>query len=171
MSAVARIPADADRLFSRASVEDFLFEEAACLDEWRLNDWIALFTNDCVYEIPAPDLPDGDPALTFSLVHDSRAVLEQRVIRMLKPTAHAESPRSRTRRIVGNVRVLEETADSAHATANFLCHRSRGTSEATYAGRIDYRLARIDGAIKIRHRKVVLDHETLHSQGKISILL
>jgi len=67
--------------FSRIVLEDFLFHEAALLDEWRLEEWLDLFTDDCVYEIPAPDLPDSDASRTFSLVHDRRTLLEQRVIR------------------------------------------------------------------------------------------
>ena len=37
---------------SRAEVEDFLYHEAALLDEWRLDEWLALLTDDA-----------GDPAV------------------------------------------------------------------------------------------------------------
>ncbi|WP_428339886.1 aromatic-ring-hydroxylating dioxygenase subunit beta [Mycobacterium sp.] len=80
---------------TRADVEDFLYHEAALLDEWRLEEWLDLFTIDCVYEVPAPDRPDDDPAETFALIHDRRPMLEQRVIRLTKPTAHAEFPHRR----------------------------------------------------------------------------
>ena len=45
----------------REQVEDFLFREAALLDDWRLDDWVALFTEDARYVVPTTDLPDGDP--------------------------------------------------------------------------------------------------------------
>ena len=31
---------------SRAEIEDFLFAEADLLDEWRLPEWLELFTED-----------------------------------------------------------------------------------------------------------------------------
>ena len=31
---------------SRSEAEDFLYREARLLDEWRLDDWLALFTRD-----------------------------------------------------------------------------------------------------------------------------
>ena len=31
---------------SRADYEDFLYREAALLDEWRLEEWLSLFTPD-----------------------------------------------------------------------------------------------------------------------------
>ena len=45
----------------RELVEDFLFKEAALLDEWRLDDWVNLFTEDARYVVPTTDLPEGDP--------------------------------------------------------------------------------------------------------------
>ena len=34
---------------SRAEIEDFLFTEADLLDEWRLPEWLELFTDDVRY--------------------------------------------------------------------------------------------------------------------------
>ena len=45
----------------REEVEDFLYQEAELLDEWRLDEWAALFTEDARYIVPTTDLPDGDP--------------------------------------------------------------------------------------------------------------
>ena len=52
----------------REEVEDFLYQEAELLDEWRLDEWAALFTEDARYVVPTTDLPDGDPQwLRFEL--------------------------------------------------------------------------------------------------------
>ena len=45
----------------REAVEDFLYQEAALLDEWRLDEWLGLFTVDARYVVPTTDLPEGDP--------------------------------------------------------------------------------------------------------------
>jgi p-cumate 2,3-dioxygenase beta subunit len=156
---------------SRADVEDFLYAEAALLDEWRLEEWLDLFTIDCVYEIPAPDRADEDPADTFSLIHDLRPMLEQRVIRLKKPTAHAEFPHSRTRRLITNTRILSRSSGAVHVGANFAVFRSRGGNEVTYVGRYEYELVFLHDSWKIRHRKAILDQEVLDPHGKISIIL
>jgi p-cumate 2,3-dioxygenase beta subunit len=158
-------------LLLRLEVEDFLYREAALLDEWRLEEWLDLFTLDCVYEVPATDLPDGDPARTFALIHDGRPMLEQRVIRLKKPTAHAEFPHSRTRRLVTNVRVLGVGEGEVLVGANFQVVRVRRGIEVSYVGRYEYVLARTAAGFRIRHRKAILDQDRLDPHGKISIIL
>ena len=38
-------------MLTRTQAEDFLFAEAELLDDWQLQPWAALFTEDAVYEI------------------------------------------------------------------------------------------------------------------------
>ena len=57
---------------SRAEFEDFLYWEAALLDQWRLDEWFELFTTDAVYEVPTmgqgleiqPDSSSMSPTIT-----------------------------------------------------------------------------------------------------------
>ena len=159
------------RTVTRADVEEFLYTEAALLDEWRLEEWLDLFTVDCLYEIPAPDRPDENPADTFALIHDQRSMLEQRVMRLKKPTAHAEFPHSQTRRLITNIRVLGSKGDEVRVGANFAVHRYRNGIAVTYVGRYEYRLIVTEEGLKIRHRKAILDIDVLDPHGKISIIL
>ena len=92
---------------ARSEAEDFLFKEAALLDAWRLEEWANLFTEDGEYLIPATDAPDGAPGTSLYLVYDDRHRLGERAKRLLKKTAHAEQPRSRTRHMSSNVMVAE----------------------------------------------------------------
>src|SRR5262249_33596291 len=86
-----------------AAVAQFLYDEAALLDEWRLDEWLALFHPEAgEYVIPSPEDLSDDPATTLHLVHDPMAVLRGRVTRLKSKHAHAESPRSRTRRHITN---------------------------------------------------------------------
>jgi p-cumate 2,3-dioxygenase beta subunit len=57
-------PSAAD--LTRAEVEDFLYEEAALLDEWKLAEWHALFTEDATYRVPSTDVPEAEPATRCS---------------------------------------------------------------------------------------------------------
>jgi p-cumate 2,3-dioxygenase subunit beta len=162
---------DLDALLAHHEVEAFLFHEAALLDNWRLEEWLDLFTEDCRYEVPALDLPDSDAGATFSLIHDSRALLEQRVIRLKKPTAHAEFPHSRTRRLLTNVRVAADEDDALTVLANFAIYRYRRQSEAVYVGQYRYLLRRESEGLRIAYRRATLDMERLNPHGKVSIIL
>jgi p-cumate 2,3-dioxygenase beta subunit len=156
---------------TRAEVEDFLFHEAALLDDWRLEEWIELFTLDCTYEVPATDSPDSDPGLTWSLIHDRRTMLEQRVIRLKKPEAHAEFPHSQTSRIIGNVRITDRPAQSLLVQANFIVSRMKAGKFDQYVGRHYYELVPAAECFLIRRKKSVLAHDRLDPQGKISFVL
>ena len=37
---------------SRIDIEEFLYREAALLDAWKLEEWLALFTEDAHYFVP-----------------------------------------------------------------------------------------------------------------------
>lgn len=156
---------------TRSEVEDFLFLESSLLDEWRLEEWVELFTLDCTYEAPATDAPASDPGRTWSLIHDRRTMLEQRVIRLKKPEAHAEFPHSQTSRIVGNVRILDRGSDAVSVSASFLISRMKAGKFDQYAGHYYYDLVPGADGFKIRRKKAVLAHDRLAPQGKISFVL
>jgi p-cumate 2,3-dioxygenase subunit beta len=153
----------------RILVEDFLYAEAALLDEWRLDEWLTLFTEQCRYVVPSTDLPDGDPNRDVVLIDDDRELLEARVARLRSRFAYREYPWSRTRRLITNVRVTQNGADLL-VSANFAVHRFRQGS-ATYVGRYEYVLARSGDGFRIRSRLAVLDNESLDEHGAVSIIL
>ena len=156
---------------TRALIEDFLFAEAALLDEWRLREWLELLTEDAIYEVPATDTPDGDPRTTLMLIADDMARLRSRVDQLLGKSAWAENPRSRTRRLISNVRIREVEGDCMRVTANFAVYRIRFEQMDTYVGRYEYTLVQRDGALKIRERRAILDLDALRPHGKVSIIL
>src|SRR5262249_42863699 len=45
----------APKVVTRAEVEDFLYHEAALLDEWKLKEWEALLADDAAYYVPPND--------------------------------------------------------------------------------------------------------------------
>lgn len=161
----------------RAEVEDFLYYEADLLDEWRLEEWRDLFTEDGRYYVPATDNPFGDPDLDLALISDTKEGVRGRVQRLLSTWAHIENPRSLTRRVIGNVRVhTEPGADGAAevvARCNAIVYRSRVAGTSTYAARLTYRLRRDgDGRFRIALKQTVLDHQTLRdSGGVLSIII
>ena len=156
---------------SRAEVEDFLYHEAALLDEWRLDEWLALLTDDAKYRVPSNDAPTGDPANTLFLIADDIDRIRGRVARLKDPHAHAEFPHSRTRRLVTNVRVVENPGD-LEVFANFAVYRMRrGGQESVFVGRYRYILRRVGGALRIALREAILDPEELGRLGAVSFIL
>jgi p-cumate 2,3-dioxygenase beta subunit len=158
-------------VITRAQIEDFLYAEAALLDEWRLREWLELLTDDVVYEVPSTDVPDGDSRNSLFLVADSAERLHQRVEQLLGKSAWAENPKSRTRRLISNVRIREATGDTLKITANFVVYRMRSGHIDTYIGRYEHTLVQHHGALKIRYRRAILDLEALQPHGKVSIIL
>ncbi len=166
---------------SRAEAEDFLYQEADLLDGWQLEEWLALCTDDIVYEIPSTTLPDGSPSSSLFLVHDDRFMLESRVKRLLSRNAHAENPRSRTRRLISNVRFGapasrnghgELTDDEVALRASFHVLRFRDDAMHHYVGVYTYRLRLSEAGPRIVYRRATLDADSLrHAGGKVSILL
>lgn len=156
----------------RGQVEDFLYAEAALLDDWRLDEWLGLLTPDARYEVPSTDRPDGRPDTALMLISDTRAMIDARVKRLNSRKAYREFPWSRTRRIVGNVRVLDSLASGElEVTANFAVYRSRGGHTQCYAGRYRYRLIPDGKTFLIAFRRTELDQETLDEHGTLSIIL
>jgi p-cumate 2,3-dioxygenase subunit beta len=159
------------RTITRQTIEDFLYEEAALLDEWRLDEWLELLTDDATYEVPSTDTPDGDPQTTLSLIADDKTRLRSRVAQLLGKSAWAENPPSRTRRMISNVRMLQVEGEAVHVTANFVVYRLRFEQMDTYIGRYEYSLVQQEGRLKIRARKAILDLEALRPHGKVSFIL
>ena len=154
----------------REEVEDFLYEEAALLDEWRLDDWLALFTEDARYVVPTTDLPDGNPREDMVFIDDDIVRLRARVTRLKSRHAHREYPWSRTRRFISNVRVKETGGDELSVNANALVYRFRSGEGDPYVGRYEYTLKRVDGGLRISYRRAVLDLEALSWHGAVSII-
>ncbi|MEQ8349113.1 MAG: aromatic-ring-hydroxylating dioxygenase subunit beta [Sneathiellaceae bacterium] len=157
---------------SRIEVEDFLFWEAELLDDWRLKDWLALFTDDAHYYVPSTDLPPGaSPDTNLFYIADDRFRLGERVERLMKKSAHAEFPRSKTRHLISNVRIRERREDGLEVGAAFATYRSKGETTDVYVGSILYRIVPQDGALRIQEKRCQLDMNGLKPQGRISIIL
>jgi p-cumate 2,3-dioxygenase beta subunit len=158
---------------SRAEVEDLLFLEADLLDQWRLNEWLELYTADAHYRVASPGLPlDASPDTSLFLVNDDPSRMRGRVTRLKKKTAHSEYPHSTTSHLYGNVRVIEQpAADEAVVTASFVTTRVKDGITDMYYGKMRYRIVRQGAQLRIRDKRCDLAMEALNPQGRVTILL
>ena len=160
-----------DAFLLRAEVEAFLVDEAALLDEWRLEEWVALFTEGGRYLVPATDARDVDPRLGVTIVNDDRDRLAGRARRLQSRAAHREFPWSRVRHLVTNVRVAGASAGPILATASFAVYRFRRHECHTFVGSYRHTLVRDDGgALRIAEKVARLDMEDLEP-GTVSVIL
>jgi 3-phenylpropionate/cinnamic acid dioxygenase small subunit len=105
------------------------------------------------------------------ILDDDLPRLRGRVERLMSRRAPRESPWSRTRHFVNNVRIRKVEGNECYVTAAFLIYRIRMGQAGPYVGRYEYTLRRVDGSWKIRHRRAVLDQEALTDHGVVSIIL
>ena len=118
---------------SRQESEDILYKEARLLDEKRFDEWLALFTDDARYWVPC-NKDDGDPHRDISIIYDNRQTMQERVTRLQSGVAHAQSPFSKTRRLLTNIE-LEETKDGeAVVHSNFVIYELRRGKQTAFAG-------------------------------------
>jgi p-cumate 2,3-dioxygenase beta subunit len=165
-------PVAAKNLVTRAEVEDFLYHEAALLDEWRLDAWQELLTDDACYYVPSNDQPESDHRRALFLIADDRERIRQRIIRVQDPNCHAEYPKSRIRRIIGNVRILGIEGDLISVAANFVCYRFRRYERVReYVGSYRYVLRRSGDSFRIKERRVLIDAHELGTLGSVSFIL
>ena len=159
-------------LVTRAEVEDFLYHEAALLDDWKLNEWQALLTDDAAYYVPPNDQLDSDHRTTLFLVADDRERIRQRIIRINDPNCHAEYPKSRTRRMISNVRIVGVEGDLVTVAANFVCYRYRRYERIReYVGGYRYVLRQAGDSFRIKERRVLIDAHELGTLGSVSFIL
>lgn len=156
---------------TRADVEDFLYHEAELLDTWELDEWLTLYTDDATYDVPTTDERDGDGARTLMLISDDRHRMGARVERLNSRKAHREYPHSNLRHLVTNVRLLGVDGDELTVRASFTVWKFRAGRETSYVGSYTYKLVVVDGALRIRSKRVVLDMTKLRPANDVAIIL
>ncbi len=72
--------------------QSFLTREARQIDEGRFNDWLELFTDDCLYWVPVTP-GGGDPTTEVSHAFDDRRRLTDRVYWLRTGLAFSRDPR------------------------------------------------------------------------------
>jgi p-cumate 2,3-dioxygenase beta subunit len=159
------------RDLTRQDIEDFLFDEAALLDAWRLDEWFTLFSEGARFEIPTTDWAGWDHRSGGFFAVDDYNLLKARVKRLKSRKAHAENPHSRTHRLVSNVRIVEATDDQVEVSAAFIIHRFRDGTANSFAGYYQHLLDVTDEGLRFRRRRSVLAPEALVAGARLSFIL
>ena len=161
----------AAKVVTRAEIEDFLYREAAFLDDWDLDGWLELYEPDAKYEVPCNDKLDADPERDLLLIDDDHRRMQARVERLNNRRAHREYPHSRTNHQVFNVRFDPGDDGEISVLASFTVWRCRAGRTSTYVGRYRYRLRLVGESFRIAYKRVELDLTDLRNVGDVAIIL
>jgi 3-phenylpropionate/cinnamic acid dioxygenase small subunit len=135
-----------------AEVVRFIYREARLLDEKRFDEWYELFTDDGYYWVP---LSPGqtDPLAHNSLAYEDKLLLKLRIERLKLPTAYSQKPQSRCLHVLQAPEV-ENTGTGYLARTPFIYTETRGDESQRYAATAWHTLAVVDGALRIRLKRV-----------------
>ncbi|WP_437882331.1 aromatic-ring-hydroxylating dioxygenase subunit beta [Pseudomonas sp. LRF_L74] len=169
MSRIAH--AQVDDLHARVS--DFIVNEAELLDERQLDHWFALFEPEARYRVlPLQAELDGQPPeASLYIIADDYIRLRERVESLLGGHSWMEQPRSRTRRLVSNVRIKARDGERITVRSNFVVHQFRNQESWSFVGQATHLLRDGPERLSILARDIRLDHETIGAQRRISIIL
>ncbi|WP_205588221.1 aromatic-ring-hydroxylating dioxygenase subunit beta, partial [Pseudomonas aeruginosa] len=95
----------------------------------------------------------------------------ERVDSILGGHTWMEQPRSRTRRLVGNVRLKRVEGELVSSRSNFVVHQFRNREAWNFVGEASHVLRDGPEGLRIVSREIRLDHETISAQRRISIIL
>jgi 3-phenylpropionate/cinnamic acid dioxygenase small subunit len=147
----------------------FMYREARTLDENRFEEWLALLTEDVIYEMPLTMTREraerdrtSDPDMQW--FSENIHSLKMRVARLSTDYAWAEDPPTRTRHLLLNIELEPgEGTGEFVARCAFVVYASRGslsTWETIVGHRADV-LVRDGGEWKLRRRTMYLDQAVL----------
>jgi 3-phenylpropionate/cinnamic acid dioxygenase small subunit len=158
-------------------VVEFLYDEAALLDQMRFHDWQKLLAEDLSYTAPLRITRQGvqrDRTVIRTTQHydEDYTSIKHRIERLDTKSAWAEDPPSRTRRFVSNVRVWEAAVPGEFEVESYLL-LTRSRQEQTELVKISgvrYDLLRSvsGGSFQLARRETILDQGVL---GMLNIAL
>ena len=133
-----------------------LEREARLLDQLRYEDWLKLYSAECVYWVPATPNA-GDPRREVAVMFDDRRRLEDRVYRVRTGFAWSQAPASRTVRLITNVEVFATGDDGTRMVrSNFLITEFWGDETRILSGWTGHRFVRHSDRWEIQAKQVNL---------------
>ena len=151
-----------------SKIEPFLYHEAWLLDHGRLDEWLALFTDDATYWIPL-QANQADPLTTSSIVYDDRRLLEVRVRQFQHPRAHARTPAPRTVHQIGNVQVVEAGAHDVRIRSTLVLVEYRRERQRVWGALVEHRLRRTPDGLRIAAKRVDLVNSEAELDGIVCL--
>lgn len=133
-----------------------VFGEARLADEHNYDGWESLWTDDALYWVPIGRGNDEDPGSDISIIFDNRSRLGTRLKQLRTGHRYAQSPPSKTRRLISNLEIISRDGDDVKIAGNFILMEARPRGIRTWAGRTTWGFRKIDGNPRLFLKKVEL---------------
>jgi 3-phenylpropionate/cinnamic acid dioxygenase small subunit len=147
---------EVEEVSMREQCRALLEREARLLDQGRYEDWLGMYSPQCVVWVPSAATP-GDPRREVSVFFDDRRRLEDRIYRLGTGKAWSQVPASRTVRFVSNVepfRTDERTV--LMVRSNLLLSEFRAGETRLLSGWCGHRLRRRQVGWEIEAKQINL---------------
>jgi 3-phenylpropionate/cinnamic acid dioxygenase small subunit len=164
----------------REEIEEFLYEEAALLDERNFTAWLGLLTDDLTYFMPLRrNVKFGEQAARentrfgkdISWFDEDKWTLSKRVEQIMTGIHWAEEPFSRVCRLISNVQLTDampslEAPLELAVRSRFLIYQNRVDYETNlFVGKRNDLLRREGEAWKIARREIILEQSVLTAKN------
>ena len=151
-------------------VQCLLFQEARLLDDRCYDQWLAMYTPECLYWVPSSIEP-SDPRTQSGIYLDDRRRLLDRVGLIRTGHLHAQTPPSRTRRMLTNIEQWISPDGSLRARANVVIWEHRKCQTRAYPGWQVYEIVRnVSGNLALS-TKIVCLLDCDQPQGNYAFIL
>lgn len=136
---------------------DFVIHEARLIDQHRFEEWLDLFTEDGIYWMPL-EWGQTDARLTASLMYEDKLLLKIRVERLKGNRTFSQKPKSRCHHLLQTPQVnrRDETNNEYVTWTPMHYVETRYDDQQLYAAWATHTLTVVDGALKIRLKRVDL---------------
>ena len=136
---------------------DFVYDEAALLDDLRFDEWLNLFAEDGHYWMPATR-GQTDPRLQASLMYEDLLLLRVRATRLAGVRTFSQKPISHCHHLLQRPDVLsiDQGANRFVTRTAFHYTETRGDECESFAGWARHELLLIDGQLRICLKRVDL---------------
>src|SRR5258706_11678242 len=105
------------------AVVAFIYREARLADEARYAEWLALWTDDGVYWVPATTDPGADPDKHISHIYDNRGPIETRIKMLQTGYRYSHEPASLMRPLRSNIEAASADNRELVVESNFALAR------------------------------------------------
>ncbi|TFY97452.1 aromatic-ring-hydroxylating dioxygenase subunit beta [Ramlibacter rhizophilus] len=150
------------------AVEGFYRREILLLQDRRYREWLGLMDPAVRYHVPVTTstlqgLVTRENELGY--YDEDFTLLSARVDKLESRQSWVEQPPSRLRYFVQVIDVSEEDGASLVVRSNLLLLQYRWNMEQQFSGDRTDTLVPTDGGLRLRHRRVVLDRQSVGKQG------
>lgn len=140
-----------------AQLTDLVYLESRLIDDRDFDAWYALYADDAFYWVPlVPGQADGENHT--SLMYEDKLLLRLRIERFGNPRSYSLRPQVRCLHVLQRpeVEVSDPGANRWVLRTNLIYVETQGDTQQVYAAVTRLTLSMIDGALRIRLKRIDL---------------